>query len=117
MVVKNPDSHQDKLTFRCFKAVYVDGSVLRESDYSAKEGSVRVTLSPQYLRTLSVGRYTIKVELTYASVENEFIIASSGNPSPATGESDLPGILSIVMMLLAAYGAIYAFSRKRMMVG
>ena len=117
VIVKNPDTHQDKLTFRCFKAVYVDGAALKESDYSAKEGSVSITLSPAYLRTLSVGRHTVRVELTYASVEHEFIIASAGYSSPATGESDLPGILSIVLMLLAAYGAIYAFSRRRMTVG
>ena len=76
---------------------------------------MRVTLSPQYLRTLSVGKHIIKVELTYASVEHELIIVSTDNSSSATGESDLPCILSIVIMLLAAYGAIYAFSRKRMM--
>ncbi len=113
VIVKNPDRHQDLHTFRSFMAVYVDGVKVNENDYSAEEGSVRITLSPAYLRTLTEGRHTIKVELTYDSVEHEFSV-KAGSASPATGESDLPDIISTVMMLLAAYGVIYAFSRRKM---
>lgn len=117
VIVKNPNQHQDKLTCRCFNAVYVDGVKVGENNYSTAEGSVRITLSAAYLRTLAAGRHTIKVELTYDSVEHEFTVAQSGSDSPATGESDLPGILSTALMLLAAYGVIYAISRRRMIVG
>ena len=116
VIVKNTDNHQDKLTFSCFKAVYVDGVPVEESNYAAEAGSVRITFSPAYLVTLSEGVHTVKVELSYASVEHAFTVSAAGALSPATGESGLPGLLGMALMLLAAYGMVYAFSRRRMRV-
>ena len=70
MVIKNT-SGDDGETFGKFKDVYVDGSKLtRDTDYTAQAGSIAITLSAEYLNSLSAGEHTLKVELTVTSVEH-----------------------------------------------
>lgn len=49
----------DSKTFDAFVGVKVDGNELSESSYTAKAGSVIITLKPSYLDTLSVGEHTL----------------------------------------------------------
>ncbi len=113
VVVKNTDAAQDKLTFGCFRAVYVDGKALDEGAYTAEPGSVRVTLSRDTMAALATGKHKIKVELSYASIEHSFTVVEPDEGSPSTGESSAASTAAMVLLLLAAYGAAYAVSQKR----
>ena len=41
--------------------VYVDNKLLDTTNYDSKSGSTIITLKDEYLKTLSVGEYTLKV--------------------------------------------------------
>ncbi|MBQ9901889.1 MAG: Ig-like domain-containing protein [Clostridia bacterium] len=118
MVVKNT-SGDDRKTFGKFKDVYVDEKMLtRDTDYTAQAGSIEITLSAAYLEGLSTGEHTLKVELTVTNVEHTFtVVAPAASDTPATGESGMSVAVSIALMLLAAYGGVYAVSRRRRVVG
>lgn len=119
VIVKNTKG-SDRTTFDRFRDVYVDGTKLvRDTDYTANAGSVEITLSATYLKSLDTGDHTIKVQLSVASVKHSFRVSESGGTTdnPGTGESVMPAVFSLVLMMVAAYGAVYAFNRKRKIVG
>ena len=116
MVIKNTSNPaDDPATFEKLVAVYVDGNKLTpHTDYTAEAGSIRLTLLPGYLNKLSAGEHTLKVELTVTNVEHTFtVVAPAASDTPATGESGKAVAVSIALMLLAAYGGVYAVSRRR----
>ena len=116
MVVKNTSNPaDDPATFEKLVAVYVDGEKLtRDTDYTAQAGSIEITLSAAYLEGLSTGEHTLKIELTVTTVEHTFTVAApAASDTPATGESGMAVAVSIALMLLAAYGGVYAVSRRR----
>lgn len=101
-----------------------DGTVttLSSGDFTAAEGSLDVTLSADYLEGLEDGDYTMTVTFVVApdyektSAPASFTVSSpapAGSDSPATGESIALISVSLALMLLAAYGAVYALRRRR----
>ena len=101
-----------------------DGTVttLGASDFTAAEGSLDVTLSAEYLEGLENGNYTLTVTFVVApdyektSAPASFTVASpapSSTDTPATGEGIWLVSVSLVLLLLAAGGAAYAFIRRR----
>ena len=57
-VVRNND---EAATFSHFTGVAVDGVALSESDYTAENGSVIVTINSAYLSNLSLGNHTVEI--------------------------------------------------------
>ena len=48
------------------------------------------------------------------SFNHEFtVVKPSSVPSPGTGESSFPIAVSLALMLIAAYGAVYSFARRK----
>ena len=104
--------------FSKFKGVEVDGKLLiAGKDYTAKSGSTIVTLSKDYLATLSVGTHKLTVLFNDGSCETNFTVkaASDNNPgtavtpdnttnNPQTG--DHSGIVLAVVVLLVSGGAL-----------
>ena len=104
--------------FSKFDGVKVDGKLLiAGKDYTAKSGSTIVTLSKDYLATLSVGTHTLTVLFNDGSCETNFTVkaASDNNPgtavtpdnttnNPQTG--DHSGIVLAVVVLLVSGGAL-----------
>ena len=41
------------------------------------------------------------------------VVKPSSVPSPGTGESSFPIAVSLALMLIAAYGAVYSFARRK----
>ena len=98
----------------------VDGKLLiAGKDYTAKSGSTIVTLSKDYLATLSVGQHTLTVLFNggddYCSTNFTVKAASNNNPgtavtpdnttnNPQTG--DYSGIVLAVVVLLVSGGAL-----------
>ena len=117
VIVKNvAEDGDDTTTFDRFRNVYVDGVALtRDKEYTAEPGSVKITLSAEYLQSLGTGVHTIRIELTVASLEHPFTIVkpSSGPSSPATGESGMMTTFCMALMLIASYGVVFARKRKQ----
>lgn len=73
----------DGLTFRSdakfsdFVSISVDGKVIDSENYTVKEGGTVVTLKPEYLATLSVGKHTLSINSTIGSASTEFEIKAA----------------------------------------
>ena len=118
VIVKNvAEDGDDTTTFDRFRNVYVDGVALtKDKDYTAEPGSVKITLSAEYLQSLGTGVHTIRIELTVASLEQHpftIVKPSSGPSSPATGESGMMTTFCMALMLIASYGVVFARKRKQ----
>lgn len=60
--------------FDKFTGVKVDGSLLDQSNYTAKEGSTIITLKTSYLNALAAGNHTVEILWTDASASTTFTI-------------------------------------------
>lgn len=66
-----------------FVSLAVDGAQLvRDKDYTAASGSTVITLSDDYLATLSAGTHTLVATYTDGTAETTFIIAAADKPTP-----------------------------------
>ena len=63
--------------FADFESVTVNGEVLAAENYTVKEGSIVVTLSEKYLKTLENGTYTICIKSANGTAESTFTIENS----------------------------------------
>ena len=111
--------------FEDFLSVSVDGNELDASLYTAESGSTRITLSAQYLATLSTGSHTIAIASQTGIASTTFTIQavssgssdSSGTPvAPVqTGDSQTPFVwvtlLAVSAVCICAV-AVYAMRKK-----
>ena len=112
-VVKN--TLNDSGTFDKLRQVLVDGEEIDDSQYTAVEGSLRLTLKAEYLQTLSVGEHTLTTQFTDGEVTHIFIVLppSGGTDSPGTGENGMSVAVNAVLLILAAAGVVYAVYRSK----
>lgn len=98
---------------------------LTAEDFDAENGSLKITLNAAYLEGLAPGTYSLtasfKVADGYDLISSEpvsfTIVKPSPEPSsPATGESGMMTTFCIALMLLAAYGAVYAVTRRKTVI-
>lgn len=77
--------------FSKFTGVKVDGNLLDQSNYTAKEGSTIVTLKASYLNSLAAGNHTAEILWNDGSVSTAFTIRTSAANTkdnvPRTGDS------------------------------
>ena len=98
----------DETTFTHFSGIEVDGKAVPEKDssgrinYTAKRGSVIISLQPTFLSTLSEGKHTLKAIFNDGnSVEVTFTIPHAKTPvGPVTGDTQTP-VLWIIIAALA----------------
>ena len=107
--------------FSKFTGVKVDGKIVDRNNYTAKSGSTIVTLSKDYLATLSVGNHSLTVVFNDGECSTNFTVKAVGdnnsgtNPgtavtpdnttnNPQTG--DHSGIVLAVVVLLVSGGAL-----------
>lgn len=86
--MKNTDqglSFRSNAAFADFLEVLVDGKLLDASQYDVQEGSIRVTLKPAFLETLSVGRHTLTVRSAGGEATAHFLIKAY---QPGTGDGE-----------------------------
>ena len=95
---------------------------LTSDDFDAESGSLKLTLKADYLEGLATGTYSLtasfKVAEEYDPIVSEpvsfTIVKPSSSPSsPATGESGMMTTVSLVLMLIAAFGAVYTLMRRK----
>jgi len=105
----------DEKTIEKFEGILIDGEKAPDDAYTAKSGSVVVTLSAKYLNTLSVGEHTISLLFSDAdAIETTFTIKKAPEQSPQTGDSASSVILLLAAMMLTAGVAMTckAFRKK-----
>ena len=69
--------------YSTFQKVLVDGKELDERNYDVKEGSTIVTLKPEYLDTLSIGKHTLAIVSESGTAQTTFTITAK----PITGDT------------------------------
>ena len=74
-----------------FLSVQVDGKALDASSYTVKEGSTIVTLKPEYLETLSVGKHTLAIVSANGTATTEFTITAAQTGGDQTGDNQTGG--------------------------
>ena len=103
--------------FDKFKGIKVDGVVVNAANYTAKSGSTIITLKPEYLNTLSVGKHTLTVIYTDGETSGEFeILKKTETAAPGTGDN-ANVVLWVTLMAAAACGltgtAVYSRRKKQ----
>ena len=104
--------------FSKFAGVEVDGKpLIAGKDYTAKSGSTIVTLSKDYLATLSVGTHKLTVLFNDGKCSTNFTVNAVGDNNPGTAVTpdnttnnpqtgDHSGIVLAVVVLLVSGGAL-----------
>ena len=114
--VRTPDNN---LTFEHFTGVLADGKAVPEkrssdkNNWTAKSGSLILTLQPEFLATLSEGKHTITVLFDDGSADATLIIATkeatvdtNKSKSPKTGDNTPLGLM---IFTLFASGIMVTF--------
>ncbi len=117
VIVKNTtgDDTKTKVKFDQSGKVFSDGTELdNPSQYTTKDGSVKITLLPDYLKNLKNGEHKLKVVIDGQELEHTYTIAESGGTnSPDTGDSIVLTVYAFILMTLAACGAVFVFTRRK----
>ena len=95
--------------------IEVDGKQVDLSNFTYVEGSVIITLKPEFLTTLSVGEHTITFKFSNSTVTTKFTVVASqaSTPSnvPATGE--VISTTAVAGASVIALAGVTLFLRKR----
>ena len=105
--------------FAKFDSVKIDGSTIAATNYTAEEGSTKITLTPAYLEQLSIGSHSIEIVSIDGSASTNFTVKTAYSPdptSPKTGDSS--HIILWIALLFVSGGAlvgttVYGKKRKR----
>ncbi len=101
--------------FSKFLRVEVDGKTVDSSNYTAEEGSTKVTLKADYIKTLSVGEHTLTVVSNDGSASTTFKVKDPSNPDvPETGDETKLGLwLGMMMLAVCGIGAVWFMPTKK----
>lgn len=90
-------------------SVFVDNNLLEHDDFSAKDGSTIIILSPSYLEALSHGDHTLLVEFSDGFFRTTFHKGAQVAYVPATGNGI---IMPTIFICLAAFLLLICLSGK-----
>ena len=96
-----------------FTGIQINHAPVPDTAYISERGSTIIIIKPEYLETLSLGKYTLTVGFSDGSAQTEFTVnqAKSGGNSPATGEGN--GIATaLAAMLLSLVAVTFAYRKK-----
>ncbi|MBO5576147.1 MAG: leucine-rich repeat protein [Ruminococcus sp.] len=75
----------DNITYNLFDGVEVDGKTVDPTNYTAKSGSLNLTLKASYLSTLSVGDHTMKVLFKDGEYVSKLTVVKNTQPIRLAG--------------------------------
>lgn len=81
-------SFRSNADFKKFQKVLVDGNEIKNTNYTAKEGSTFITLKPEYLETLAAGEHTISIVSENGTAETKFRVEEASKPVPTQPQKD-----------------------------
>ena len=99
--------------FANFQKVMVDNVELSADCYTATEGSIIITLKPEYLSTLAAGTHSISIVSAngVATADFEVQTADTTAVSPKTGDNDQAALW--ITLLLLSCGALTAVGIRK----
>lgn len=74
--------------FSKFVGVKIDGNTIDAKNYTAKEGSTIITLTTDYLETLSIGTHTFEIVWTDGSASTNFTVSKNNSGSETRKDDD-----------------------------
>lgn len=74
--------------FSKFVGVKIDGNTIDAKNYTAKEGSTIITLTTDYLKTLSIGTHTFEIVWTDGSASTNFTVSKNDSGSETLKDDD-----------------------------
>ena len=74
--------------FSKFVGVKIDGNTIDAKNYTAKEGSTIITLTTDYLKTLSIGTHTFEIVWTDGSASTNFTVSKNDSGSATPKDDD-----------------------------
>ena len=74
--------------FSKFVGVKIDGNTIDAKNYTAKEGSTIITLTTDYLKTLSIGTHTFEIVWTDGSASTNFTVSKNNSGSETRKDDD-----------------------------
>ena len=74
--------------FSKFVGVKIDGNIIDAKNYTAKEGSTIITLTTDYLKTLSIGTHTFEIVWTDGSASTNFTVSKNDSGSETPKDDD-----------------------------
>ena len=74
--------------FSKFVGVKIDGNTIDAKNYTAKEGSTIITLTTNYLKTLSIGTHTFEIVWTDGSASTNFTVSKNDSGSETRKDYD-----------------------------
>ena len=100
-------------SFANFQKVMVDNAELSADCYTATEGSIIITLKPEYLSTLAAGSHSISIVSAngVATANFEVQTADTTAVSPKTGDNDQAALW--ITLLLLSCGALTAVGIRK----
>ena len=104
-------SEHDDITFDAFTGLKVDGKAVDKKNYTAESGSVTVTLSADYLETLTEGTHTVRAEFTDGNAET--VLTVKDVKVPATDAEDHTAVYAWTATLSIISLAAVLIRRKR----
>lgn len=118
---KEPMSFRSDAAFADFIRVEVDGKELvKDKDYTLKEGSIIATLTPEFAATLSAGEHTLGIVSASGTAVASFTVTadsvSNNNSvkSPQTGDNSKIILWSFILVIsLAALSVTGIKSKKK----
>ena len=108
---RNVDDHT---TIEHSAGFRVDGSDVPAGAYTVRAGSVIISLKPEYLQTLAIGKHTIEALFDDGeSVTVEFTIVEQKDVNPSTGDEFEAGKLMMIMLGSAACFIVLLLKRRK----
>lgn len=100
-------------SFANFQKVMVDNAELSADCYTATEGSIIITLKPEYLSTLAAGVHSISIVSANGVATADFEVqeADTTAVSPKTGDNDQAALW--ITLLLLSCGALTAVGIRK----
>lgn len=74
--------------FSKFVGVKIDGNTIDAKNYTAKEGSTIITLTTDYLKTLSIGTHTFEIVWTDGSASTNFTVSKNNSGNETRKDDD-----------------------------
>lgn len=100
-----------------FVRVELNGNVLDKDYYSLDTSSTKVTLKPEFLNTLTDGKYTLTIVSDAGTASAQFLVAPSAQTAPQQSPWMLIVVIVSIVVALGAVAFTVISSIKRNMAG
>ena len=109
----NTISFRSSDAFANFQKVMVDNAEISADCYTATEGSIIITLKPEYLSTLTAGAHSISIVSANGVATANFAVqeADTTAVSPKTGDNDQAAVW--ITLLILSCGALTAVGIRK----